>query len=57
MRVDRQSIDQLRANIERSGEVGQLVAANYKSTMLLVPLLTQDAAAGTVPRRPRATRP
>lgn len=32
------SIDQVRLNIERSGEVGQLVAANYRSSIVLVPL-------------------
>jgi hypothetical protein len=42
----RQSLEQLRANIERSGEIGQLVAANYRSTIILVPLLAQDTATG-----------
>jgi hypothetical protein len=42
----RPSLEQLRANIERSGEVGQLVAANYRSTIILVPLLANDAATG-----------
>ncbi|WP_122314623.1 RND family transporter [Pseudomonas cichorii] len=37
------SLDQLRANVARSGEVGQLVAANGKSTVIYVPLLTRDA--------------
>lgn len=32
------SLDQVRENIERSGEIGQLVAGNYKSTIILVPL-------------------
>jgi hypothetical protein len=37
------SLEQLRANIARSGEIGQLVAANGKSTVIYVPLLSQDA--------------
>ncbi|WP_424192009.1 efflux RND transporter permease subunit [Ampullimonas aquatilis] len=32
------SLEQVRENIERSGEIGQLVASNYKSTIILVPL-------------------
>src|SRR5947207_13030110 len=40
------SIDQLRTNVERSGEVGQLVAANYKSTIIFVPLLDVDPKSG-----------
>ncbi|ANB73013.1 RND transporter [Paraburkholderia phytofirmans OLGA172] len=37
------SIDQLRANIERSGQVGQLVANNYRSSIIRVPLLDSDS--------------
>ncbi len=37
------SLEQLRANIARSGEIGQLVAANGKSTVIYVPLLAKDA--------------
>ncbi|MHA6196051.1 efflux RND transporter permease subunit [Pseudomonas wadenswilerensis] len=37
------SLEQLRANVARSGEVGQLVAANGGSTVIYVPLLTKDA--------------
>ena len=37
------TIDQLRTNIERSGEVGQIVAANYKSSIIFVPLIDRDA--------------
>ena len=37
------SLDQLAANIARSGEVGQLVAEDYRSSVLLVPLLAQTA--------------
>ncbi|MNJ15154.1 MMPL family protein [compost metagenome] len=33
------SLAQLRANIERSGQVGQLVASNYSSSVILLPLL------------------
>ncbi|TDN69989.1 MMPL family transporter [Paraburkholderia sp. BL10I2N1] len=36
------SLDQLRANIERSGQVGQLVANNYRSSIIRVPLLEND---------------
>jgi predicted RND superfamily exporter protein len=38
----------LRANIMRSGEVGQLVAPDFKSSMLLVPLLERDATTGAM---------
>ena len=37
------SLEQLRANIARSGEIGQLVAANGQSTVIYVPLLNRDA--------------
>lgn len=37
------SLDQLAANIARSGEVGQLVAGDYRSSVLVVPLLAQTA--------------
>ena len=39
------SLAQVRLNVERSGEIGQLVAANYKSSIVLVPL--QDKVAET----------
>ena len=42
----RASLDQVRTNVERSGEIGQLVAANYRSTVIQVPLLSADAATG-----------
>ncbi len=32
------SLDKVRANIERSGEIGQLVASNFKSSIILLPL-------------------
>jgi len=31
-------LEQVRQNVERSGEIGQLVAANFKSSIILVPL-------------------
>jgi predicted RND superfamily exporter protein len=34
-----QSLDEVRANVERSGEIGQLVAGNFKSSVIFVPLL------------------
>ncbi|MBW8828480.1 MAG: MMPL family transporter [Burkholderiales bacterium] len=40
------SIAQVRINIERSGEIGQLVAANYRSTVIVVPLLENDPVTG-----------
>ncbi|WP_172149308.1 efflux RND transporter permease subunit [Pseudomonas tumuqii] len=41
-----QSIEQVRINVERSGEIGQLVAANYKSSIILVPLQEKIAETG-----------
>ena len=35
-------LQELRANIARSGEIGQLVAANAKSSAIFVPLLARD---------------
>ncbi|MES2153395.1 MAG: MMPL family transporter [Pseudomonadota bacterium] len=40
------SVDQLKINIARSGIVGSLVANNFKSTMIFVPLLDKDPATG-----------
>jgi predicted RND superfamily exporter protein len=37
---------QLRNNIERSGEIGQLVAADFRSSVILVPLIDQDYRTG-----------
>jgi uncharacterized protein len=37
------SLEQVRANIERSGEIGQLVAADFKSSIIFVPLLDRTA--------------
>ena len=39
-------IEQLRQNIERASIVGSLVARDFKSSMLVVPLLDQDSATG-----------
>jgi hypothetical protein len=36
------SVEQVRANVEKSGEVGRLVAANYKSSIISLPLLDAD---------------
>jgi hypothetical protein len=38
-----QSLQQVRANVERSGEIGQLVAPDFQSSVLVVPLLERDA--------------
>ena len=40
------SLDELRNNIARSGEVGQLVAANFKSSIVFVPLLDINPKTG-----------
>jgi predicted RND superfamily exporter protein len=37
------SLAQLRANVARSGEIGQLVAVDARSTVIYVPLLAKDA--------------
>ncbi|WP_409260535.1 efflux RND transporter permease subunit [Pseudomonas putida] len=39
-------IEQLRQNIERANIIGSLVARDFKSSMLIVPLLDQDSATG-----------
>ncbi|RYF57981.1 MAG: RND family transporter, partial [Comamonadaceae bacterium] len=41
-----ESMVAVRANIERSGEIGQLVAADFKSTIVYVPLLDKDPRTG-----------
>ena len=38
------SLEQLRANIARSGEIGQIVALDTKSTVIYVPLLQKNEA-------------
>jgi uncharacterized protein len=41
-----ESLEKLRLNIARAGLVGSLVANNFQSTMLVVPLLDKDSATG-----------
>jgi predicted RND superfamily exporter protein len=43
--------EQLRANIARSGIVGSLVANNFRSSMIFVPLLERDAAGKAIDYR------
>ncbi|ADZ91462.1 efflux RND transporter permease subunit [Marinomonas mediterranea] len=38
-----ESLQQLKANIARSGQIGQLIAADEKSTVIYMPLLSQDS--------------
>jgi uncharacterized protein len=38
------SLEQLKRNIDRSGEIGQIVALDAKSSVIYVPLLATDAA-------------
>jgi len=40
------SIENLRLNVQRSGEIGQLVAPNFKSSIVFVPLLDRDQRTG-----------
>lgn len=40
------SIEQVRMNVQRSGEIGQLVALNGKSSIIYVPLLSKDSETG-----------
>lgn len=40
------SLEQVRLNVERSGEIGQLVAPNFKSSIILMPL--QDRAGARI---------
>lgn len=42
----RASLDQVRINVERSGEIGLLVADNYRSSIILVPLQDTIVATG-----------
>ncbi|RFO96708.1 RND transporter [Rhodoferax lacus] len=41
-----QAMQKLRANVERSGEIGSLVAANFQSSIVLVPLMEKTDASG-----------
>ncbi|TDF82612.1 RND family transporter [Pseudomonas sp. H9] len=43
-----ESLDTLRANVERSGEIGQLVAADLRSSIIYLPLLEVDPKTGEV---------
>ncbi len=43
---DKSSLDKLRQNVLRSGEVGRLVADNFKSTIIYAPLLEVDPETG-----------
>jgi predicted RND superfamily exporter protein len=45
-RGDPPSLAQVQLNVERSGEVGQLVALDGKSTIIFVPLLDKDPKTG-----------
>lgn len=40
------TLAELRANVERSGEIGQLVAADFKSSIVFVPLLDRNPQTG-----------
>lgn len=40
------SLNELRANVARSGEIGQIVAANFKSSIVFVPLLETNPKTG-----------
>lgn len=40
------AMQKLRANVERSGEIGSLVAANFQSSIVLVPLMEKVDASG-----------
>lgn len=42
------SLAQLRINVERSGEIGQIVANDAKSSVLYVPLFATDPATGQI---------
>ena len=45
------SVEQLRVNVDRSGEIGQLVSPNFKSTILFVPISSGSADAQRVDYR------
>ena len=40
------SLEQVRVNVERSGEIGQLVAGNFKSSVIFVPLIDHNHVTG-----------
>ena len=41
------ALAEVRANVERSGEIGQIVAADFQSSIIFVPLLDKDPRTGT----------
>ncbi len=41
-----QALAEVRANVERSGEIGQLVASDFRSSIVFVPLLDKDPRTG-----------
>ncbi|EWS58815.1 hypothetical protein Y694_03335 [Methylibium sp. T29-B] len=41
-----QALQKVRSNIERSGQIGQLVANDFKSSIIYVPLLSRIEATG-----------
>jgi uncharacterized protein len=41
-----QALAEVRANVERSGEIGQLVANDFRSSIVFVPLLDKDPRTG-----------
>ena len=40
------ALEQVRLNVERSGEIGQLVATDFQSSVIFVPLLDKDPQSG-----------
>ncbi|GGF43921.1 hypothetical protein GCM10011611_57900 [Aliidongia dinghuensis] len=40
------ALDAVRRNVERSGEIGQIVASDFKSSIVLVPLMERNAETG-----------
>jgi predicted RND superfamily exporter protein len=40
------ALAEVRANVERSGEIGQIVAADFQSSIIFVPLLDKDPRTG-----------
>ncbi|WP_284614956.1 efflux RND transporter permease subunit [Aquabacterium humicola] len=41
-----EALAEVRANVERSGEIGQIVAADFQSSIVFVPLLDKDPRSG-----------
>ncbi len=42
----RESLEQIRRNVERSGTIGSLVALNHQSSVVFIPLLSEDPQTG-----------